>query len=158
MDDAVAGRDVRLDHGGGVVDDDTAADHADRDLFTLNGAGRLAVEADRSGGIDRSCDDVVGQDVAERFAGQQLTGGQAESVECSSECVVGRGEHGEGTFTAQCVDEAGFGNGSDERLERAGADCDVDDCAEFVSSIVFLGHLVGHVAGWLACRGGVRTG
>ena len=123
--------------GGGVVDDDAAVDHGDGDLFALDGGGGLAVEADGGGGVDLTGHDVVGEDVGERLVGEKLFGGEAESVERRSEGVVGRGEDGEGTLTAQRLDETGLGHRSDEGLEAASGNRNIDDRARRLSGVLF---------------------
>ena len=84
--------------GGGAVDDDGAVDDGDVDVGAVDGLGGLAVEADGGGGIDFTGDDVVGEDVGEVGAGQQLLGGEAEVGEGGFEGVVGRCEDRERAF------------------------------------------------------------
>src|SRR5690606_18402623 len=85
---------------GDTVERDHTVYHRDRDVGAVDGLNRelTATVLDRGhdvlghhpGGYD-----VVGEDVGEVFAGEQLLRGEAERGEGVREGVIGRREHGE---------------------------------------------------------------
>ena len=95
-----------------------------RHIFALHRRDRTVGQVSRH---DGACDHVVGED---RREGLFVLREQEAVDETRRECcerIVGRSEDRERAFARQRLAETGCGDCSDERVERAVRDCDVDD-------------------------------